>query len=595
MKLHRFIPFLLFLFTAAALTSQSRMHFTVSMEQPSTHIYQVQFECQGIEGPALDLKMPAWTPGYYWILNLAKNVSGFEALDDNGNPLAWNKTAKNTWRVEKGNAASVKIRYNVYAFTQSVADPYLDDGRGFISPTGIFMFVDGRLDHPVTVAIKLNKNWSKISTGLDPVAGQPGVYQAENFDILYDCPILAGNQEIHTFEVQGIPHRVALENPVDPGFRDQYLADLKKMVETGSAIIGEIPYKHYTFIIMGPGGGGLEHSNSTAVYSGRGYSLENPAGYKRWLAFLAHEYFHLYNIKSIRPIALGPFDYDRENLTRMLWFSEGFTVYYEYLIVNRAGLMTCQETLDAFTRTIVNYEHVPGRLAQSAAESSYNTWLQFFNRSDHAANTTISYYDKGCALGLLMDLKIRHETRGAKSLDDVMRTLYQTFFVEKKRGFTDEEFREVCERTAGCSLSEIFDYAATTQPIDYAKYLAYAGLSIDLEPVIQPGAFWGATLQMRGNELVVTAIEQDSPAWNAGLSTQDRVLELNGAPATPEWLAKFLESARPGDVLKAQVSRRSGKVTVESVLGQKRQASFRISLLPDATADQKAILEGWLR
>ncbi|MCB0609210.1 MAG: M61 family metallopeptidase, partial [Lewinella sp.] len=377
-------------------------------------------------------------------------------------------------------------------------------------------------------------------------------------------------------------------------FRDKYVSDLKKIVETGSAVIGDIPYKHYTFIIMGRGGGGLEHSNSMAVYSGRNYSLSDAPGYKRWLAFLSHEYFHLYNIKSIRPINLGPFDYDRENLTHMLWVSEGFTVYFEYFIVNQGGLMNREETLEAFTHNITNYEYLPGSRVQSATESSYDTWLQFFNRSDNADNTAISYYDKGCILGLLMDLKIRHETKGKKSLTDVMRTLYRTYFQELKRGFTDDEFREVCEKTAGVSLEEIFRYASTTEPIDYGKYLAYAGMAIDTKPAELPGAFWGATVQERNNNLTVTAIEQGSPAWQSGLSTQDQLLEINGQPATRELLDKTLGAASAGDPITVKVTRRTGEKTITCSLSKKSRPGFRISPLPGATPEQVAIRDQWL-
>ena len=575
------------------LSGQSSLHFTVTMDQPSTHLYQVRMDIRGFDGP-LDLKMPAWTPGYYWLLDLAKNVSGFTAQSGDGRRLDWDKTAKNTWHIETGGAPEVVVTYNVYAFTQSVAHPFLDDGRGFISPTGIFLHPEGHKDHPVTVTIKPYKEWSEISTGLDPVPGRPGTFEAADYDVLYDCPTLVGNQQILSFQVNGIPHAVALENPVDDSFRDKYVSDLKKIVETGSAVIGDIPYKHYTFIIMGRGGGGLEHSNSMAVYSGRNYSLSDAPGYKRWLAFLSHEYFHLYNIKSIRPINLGPFDYDRENLTHMLWVSEGFTVYFEYVIVNQGGLMNREETLEAFTHNITNYEYLPGSRVQSATESSYDTWLQFFNRSDNADNTAISYYDKGCILGLLMDLKIRHETKGKKSLTDVMRTLYRTYFQELKRGFTDDEFREVCEKTAGVSLEEIFRYASTTEPIDYGKYLAYAGMAIDTKPAELPGAFWGATVQERNNNLTVTAIEQGSPAWQSGLSTQDQLLEINGQPATRELLDKTLGAASAGDPITVKVTRRTGEKTITCSLSKKSRPGFRISPLPGATPEQVAIRDQWL-
>jgi predicted metalloprotease with PDZ domain len=528
------------------------------------------------------------------ILDLAKYVMNFHAEDGTGNILHWEKTTKNTWRVETYNVPVVRLSYDVYAYTQSVAHPFLDDGRGFISPTGIFMYVNGHLQHPVTVTIKPYQEWDKISTGLDKVEQKTNVFYAPDFDVLYDCPILAGNQEILSFEVEGIPHYVAQEKPADIE-NQKYLSDLKMVVESAVSIIGEIPYKHYTFMIMDRGMGGLEHSNSQAVFSGNRYSLSDPDGYKRWMAFLAHEYFHLYNVKRIRPIALGPFDYNRENYTNMLWFSEGVTVYYEYIILNRAGVLTREESLEQLRRSIINYENIPGHLFQPVMMSSFDTWILFFNRSENASNTTISYYDKGCALGMLLDLKIRHETENRKSFDDVMRTLYDDFYKEKNRGFTDKEFRDVCEETAGCSLEEIFDYASTTRAIDYPKYLAYAGLNIDTIPEEMPGAYLGVNFRDVEENIMINNVEWNSPAWKAGLSPGDNIIELNGAAATSGLLRKIMDSGKPGDKLNILVSRRTGEKMIEAVLDRKIQKSFKITVLPDPDSIQLTILNDWLK
>ena len=562
------------------------MAFTISMENPNTHYYHVVFHCEGIRSETLDFKMPVWTPGYYWILNLAKNITNFEARDVHGNQLDWHNINKNTWRVNSDNASDIRISYDVFAFRQSVAEPFLDDGRAFISPTGIFMHIDGLLQHPVSVTVKPYQEWSQVNTGLDMVEGIPHTFYASNFDVLYDCPILVGNQKVLSFEVENIVHTVAMENPVIIDYM-AYLEDLKKIVIHGSAIIGEIPYKHYTYLCMGRGGGGLEHSNSMAVFSNLSYDLTQSARYKGWLAFLAHEYFHLYNVKAIRPIALGPFDYDRENYTNMLWVSEGLTVYYEYIILNRAGILSRQETLDMLTRTITKFENIPGHQFQSATESSFNTWLNFFNRNNHTANTTISYYDIGCTLGLLLDLKIRHETKNEKSLDDVMKTLYYTFYKEKKRGFTDQEFRDVCEQTAGCSLEEIFDYASNAQPFDYKKYLAYAGIYIELEPKVQPGAYWGAAFRKRGEEIVVSYVEWDSPAWKAGLSVQDHILKIKNKQATSETLALIAKEGIPGERTTLFVNRRTGEKKIER--------SFQMKPIANPNPLQLNILNGWLK
>ena len=191
--------------------AQGTMAFTVSMERPNTHYYHVVFKCEGLKGEAQDFKMPVWTPGFYQIMNYSRNVLNFRAEDGAGNQLAWEKTAKNAWRVKSGRSSSVTVSYDVYAFTRFVAESYLDDEMGFISPTGVFMHVAGRIQQPVTVTVKPYLDWKRVSTGLDPVEGKPDTFFAPDFDVLYDCPILLGNQEILTFEVKGIPHIFAVD------------------------------------------------------------------------------------------------------------------------------------------------------------------------------------------------------------------------------------------------------------------------------------------------------------------------------------------------------------------------------------------------
>jgi len=264
--------------------------------------------------------------------------------------------------------------------------------------------------------------------------------------------------------------------------------------------------------------------------------------------------------------------------------------------LNRAGLMTRDEALERFRSTIAHYENVPGHLFQSATESSFDTWIQFFSRGENTANTTISYYDKGAALGMLLDLKIRSETKNRASLDDVMRTLYQTFYKEKKRGFTDKEFREVCERVAGCPLAEIFDvYAATVNDINYPKYFAYAGLEIDVEPKEVPGVWFGAATQDQSGSLIISSVEWASPASQAGLSAQDEIIALDGDRVSSRTFAELLNSKKPGDKVMVLISRRNTVREVEVVLGKKIERSFQIKPISNPNPLQSLTLNDWLK
>jgi predicted metalloprotease with PDZ domain len=528
------------------------------------------------------------------IMDYAKYIIEFKASDGSGKSLEWKKTSKNRWKIDTGKTDVLNVSYDVFAFRTSVADSFLDDGRGFISPTGIFMYPSGHKDHLVTVTIIPYEKFTAVSTGLDPVSGKQNTFYASDFDVLYDCPILSGTQEILTFKTGGIPYTIAAENlgKID---RSKLTADLKKIVETATSVIGEIPYRHYTFIMMNRGMGGLEHFNSMAVFTNRMdfNSADISDGY---LSFIAHEFFHLYNVKTIRPVELGPFDYDEENYTNMLWLSEGGTVYYEDIILNRAGFYSREEMLRELKSSISNYENIPGHLFQSVAQSSYDSWMLFFNRSENAENTTISYYDKGCAITLLLDLKIRYESGNKKSLDDVMRTLYQVYYKDKKRGFTEKEFRDVCEKAAGTSLREIFDvYIPTVKDIDYQKYLGYAGLSIDTKPVEMPGSWIGTSTRDEGGNLVISRVEWNSPAYKSGLSPHDIIIEINGEKASGELLNNILSTGNPGDKITITVTHRDITNNIEVALSKKTVRSFDIKPLADPTPEQSAILAGWLK
>jgi len=576
----------------SAFAADTAMAFTVSMPKPETHIFHVVFRCDGLKGETQDFVMPAWMPGFYRLMNYERFVSNFRAEDGEGRSLPWEKTAKSTWRVVSGSAPAVVVSYDVFGNTSFVASNFLNEQRAFVAPPGLFMFVEGLLHHPVTVAVQLPPGWARIATGLDPVPGRPYTFSAPDFDILFDCPMLMGNQELAQFEVKGVPHRMAIENVPESVDRRRMAADLQRMVQAATDLMGDIPYKHYTFLLIGTGNGGIEHLNSAAC-AFNGKSLADEKGYQGWLSYIAHEYFHNFNVKRIRPLALGPFDYDEENLTDMLWVSEGLTVYYEDVVLVRAGLMTPEQFLERMKNAMTRFENSPGQRYQSAAESSLTTWGTSGVGGDR--NTTISYYDNGGMLGAMLDLAIRHQSANRRSLDDVMRALYRTYDVGKKRGFTNAEFRQECERAAGGPLAEAFEYAATTKDVDYAKYFAYARLKVEIERQDAPGAYLGLNLRAADGTLTVVEAEAGSPAAGAGLAAGDQLLELDGTKATPKALNDLLAAKKPGETVKVKYARAGASKDIEIALAKnfKRIYSFIPMSAPDPL--QTSILKDWLR
>lgn len=592
----RFLLVIVLLFSAMALAAQVKkadLSFTVSIKDPTAHFYHVEFRCEGLDQPVPEFRLPNWTPGYYQLMNYAANVFNFTAADADNREIAWEKTTPNGWKLTTGKKR-FRISYDVKAENPFVAALFLNEERGYISPAGLFIYPVGMIRNPVTIHIQPYEKWSSVATGLEPVAGKPNTFFASDYDVLFDSPILMGNLEsFPSFTVKGIPHHFTAYK-AGSFDKTQFMADLQKIVSAASGIIGDIPYTHYTFLGIGPGAGGIEHLNSASV-SFSGEALNTAPGRARIYNFLAHEYFHHYNVKRIRPIELGPFDYDNGSRTKMLWLSEGLTVYYEYLVVKRAGLKTEAELLKEFQVSIKAYETKPGRQFQTPAEASWKTWDEGpFGRTDDEVNKTISPYDKGPLLGMLLDFRIRHETKNKASLDDLMRRLYHTYYKKLGRGFTEDEFRREAEKIAGTSLEDFFDYIYTLKPINYSRYFGYAGLSIDTVSNELPGGWLGIAVRDRNDSLIITNCDWQSPAWNSGLRRRYTVLQVNGNRMNAKAFTELVTASRPGDKITIRFTTATGSKEEEIVLGVKKEASFEIRQVDKPTDLQKNMLRSWM-
>src|SRR2546429_2031644 len=455
--------FLVVLLTSSATLAQtvnpnaSGISFTVSMSKPWTHLLEVEMSFKvaaNLNVPnETDLVMPVWTPGSYLIREFERHVQDFAAETD-GRGLDWTKVNKNTWPVKTNGARQWRVTYRVYANELSVRTSEVNSDHAFWNNAALLMYPEGQIGMPSTLRIVPAAGW-KIATGLPSVVGEKNTFRAENFDILYDSPVEVSNFKELDFQVRGVPHRIVIdgEGNYDPV---RLRSEVQKIVEAEVSMFGEIPYHDYTFILhlRSNTGGGLEHLNSTAL-GFRRFGFSNDEGYGRFDSLVAHEFFHLWNVKRIRPDALGPFDYTKENYTRLLWVAEGITEYYGNLMVRRAGLGSDRLYLDHLAKQIQDFQETPGRDQMSAEEASFDAWIKFYRPDENSANSQISYYDKGELLGLLLDLEIRRRTNNAKSLDDVMRYLFTEFF-KKGRNYTPADFQKACELMEGASLDQFF-------------------------------------------------------------------------------------------------------------------------------------------
>jgi predicted metalloprotease with PDZ domain len=565
------------------------------MTKPHTHLLEVEMRLrQPDAGGSFELVMPVWTPGSYLVREYERHVQDFVAKDAAGRALSWDKTSKNSWKIQTGGAREFVVTYSVYANELSVRTSELNDRHAFWNNATLLMYPDGHLQAPSTLRVNPAPGW-KIATGLPAVSGRENTFAAENFDTLYDSPVEVSNFKLLTFEVKGVPHRIVIdgEGNYDP---ERMRRDVRKIVEEESAMMGDIPYRDYTFILHLRGGGGLEHLNSTALGFPR-FGFRAESSYRSFLSLVAHEFYHLWNVKRIRPDALGPFDYTRENYTKLLWVAEGLTEYYSHLLLRRAGLITEKEYLDHLADGIRGLQNTPGRFEQSLEESSFDAWVKYYRQDENSVNTQISYYDKGEIVGALLDLEIRRLSGGAKSLDDVMRHLYGEFF-KKGRNYTPADFQHVSEMMAGSSLDQFFSrYVRGREELDYNATLGAAGLRLEA-----PGrgdssrarAYLGADLGMEGERLVVRRVYAGGPAYEQGLNAYDQVVALDGVRVNSTTLGERLSEKKPGDTARLTVFRFDELRTLDIKLGSRPAGDYSITADPQPAAGQTRIYQGWV-
>lgn len=573
--------------------SQVKIGFEVSFTEPQAHYAEVEMNISGINKDYVDVKMPVWAPGSYLVREFSKNVEGFKASAA-GKPVKFEKVRKNIWRIYGAKANQLKINYRVYAFEVSVRTSFVDASHAFLSSTGIFMYPDGHLKSPSTVKVIPFQGWSKVSTGLEPVAGQQFTYMAKDFDILYDSPLEIGNQDVFEFTASGVKHEVAMYGGGNYD-KERLKVDMAKIVEQGTAIYGENPNKHYTFIVHNyeRGGGGLEHLNSTVLGASRN-QYANERGYNGFLDLVAHEYYHLWNVKRLRPVALGPFDYDNEVYTTNLWIAEGFTAYYENKLTHRAGFNDQLTFVNKLAGAVAAVENTPGSRVQSAAMASYDAWIKQYRPDENSSNSSISYYSKGEVIGLLMDLAIANATKGAKSLDDVMKAMYLQCKAQGK-GYTDAEFKAMVEKVSGISFTSFWEkYVNGTEPVDYATYFGYAGVTVRNENEGKGVPYLGVASRKVEGRMFITAVSRNSAAWAAGLNVNDELISINGVPveAAIERMPE-LTSKKVGDVVSIKVGRDGKLLDFNVTLKANPNIKLVAEINPNATPVQKAVLKRW--
>lgn len=557
--------------------------FTISMSKPFTHLLEVEMRVKWTQMPEkTELKLPVWTPGSYLIREYARHVQNFSVSDAGGNALAWQKINKNTWQIDSKGKQEIVAKYKVYANELTVRTSELNDEHAFITPAALLMFVKDNLKVPSTVKVNPYGNW-KVATGLPTIA--ENTFRAENFDILYDSPIEVADFKEINFTVQGKPHRFVVTG--DGNYNLEKIAkDTTKIIEESYKIFGDLPYDNYLFILNTRGGGGLEHLNSTALqWNKYGFS---GGGHTRFLGLVAHEFFHLWNVKRIRPDVLGPFDYENENYTRLLWVAEGATSYYENVLLQRAGLVDADDVLSGRAQSFQGLQNIPGRFETSLEEASLDAWIKYYRQDENSLNNQISYYDKGEIVNFLLDVQIRTDSNGAKSLDDVMRYLYAEF-AQKGKNFTPTDYQKVSEMMAGKSLEDFFSkYVRGREELDYNSILSGFGLKLETGSGRQT-AYLGATTADVNGRLTVRNVAAGTPAFEQGLNTNDEIIAVDGLRANQAFLQGVLAEKKPNDKITLTIFRFDKLREIEITLGGRIPPNFRIVRMENATEAQKRL------
>lgn len=536
--------------------------YQLSFKDAASHYIDIILSLQGFEPGPLELKLAVWTPGSYMIREYSKNLVWVRAdTEGNGILSTLPKISKNTFLL-KGKGERT-VHYRIYAAELTVRTSFIDQDHAFLNGAGIFLYVEGFRHLPVTVRIEPFDDWKQVACTLPQVKDSAFTRKAENYAALVDAPFSIGNFTAQTFQILKIPHEII-------SWQAGAYAELVRADEMGliaaaeTRIFGSFPCTQYLVQLYGGGKsrGGLEHRNSCSLMVQTGAGRETDR--QDFLLLLAHEYFHLWNGKRLCPDVLAEPDFERENYTSLLWVVEGFTSYYESQVLLRAGLIDIPAYLGILEKTITAYLNQPGRRVQSLAESSFDAWIKFYLPDENSPNTTISYYQKGSLVALMLDLQLISGSKGRYSLDSVMKELYTRVFLKENRGYNLQDIRQVLAQFGLAELNDFFaSYIDGCADPDFQHMLGLVGLSLE-ETASDPDNAWlGISVHKELHHIL--QVREGSPAAKAGLSAGDILLELDGEPFTS--LAAQLDSRRPGECIRIRLLRAGREINTKVKAG----------------------------
>ena len=589
------------------------IRYSIVPKHPAAHLFEVTLTVADPDPHGQRFMLPVWIPGSYMVREFARNIVTLRAANAAGRKVAIAKLDKHTWQAAPVDGA-LTLTYEVYAWDLSVRAAHLDDTVGFFNGTSVFLAVCGHESAPCQVEIRrpagdAYRGW-RVATALREARGTKryafGEYVADNYDELIDHPVTLGEFALARFDAYRVPHDVVIAGKVPSLDLERLCADLKRVCEAQIALFEprtrRAPVDRYVFMTMAvsDGYGGLEHRASTALICKRDDlpvkgKPDMSDGYRTYLGLCSHEYFHTWNVKRIKPAAFAPYDLSRENYTPLLWLFEGFTSYYDDLMLVRAGLITQQEYFTLLGKTIGGVLRGSGRLKQSVAESSFDAWIKYYRQDENAANAIVSYYTKGSLVALAFDLTIRAQTKHRKSLDDVMRLLWRRygrdFYAGRATGIEPADVEPLFVEATGAELKKLFrDAVNGTRDLPLDTLLAPFG--IELAPETNGKPSLGARVR-GGADCSLAAVHDDGAAQRAGLSAGDVLVALDGLRITGSNLDALLSRYRPGDVVEVHAFRRDELRSVRLKLDGPDVSKFKLTPAPGRGPEKRA-RDAWL-
>jgi len=561
----------------------SEVIHTISFPADREQIILVRSEFP-VKAPVTELRMPNWTPGSYLIREFAANVNRISAASADGAALSLGKISKDRWQVNTGETDTVVVDYEVFTPDLNVSTSWASQAFALINGASVFLYTPQTSELPQRLSIVSDAGRGESFTAMAPALDGDG-FRSENYDELVDNPVAVAKAPVYRFTYEAQDY--ALLNVGENEFWDgeQAARDVEKIVAETQSFWGINPLKKtYWFMNFIVGGkGGLEHDHSTVIMTGR-RQMRNRNDYIKWLGVVAHEFFHVWNVRNMRPVGLAQYDYQNEQYTSQLWLAEGLTSYYDNLLLSRAGLITPKEFMELLAKDIHRLETTPGRLLRPVAEASLDAWIRHYQPNANSVNSTISYYTKGAVIGFVLDTYIRKASKGRRSLDDVMRKMYELYSNEP---YSHDAFETVVADMGGAGAGALLrSLLTTTTDPDVDTAFDYYGLELtrgailvtgepDEEPLISAlGVLW----EEDNPGLIVKAVLRGTGGSSAGLIPGDEILAIGNERLTRDKFDSLMASFSPGEQTTLLVSRRDRIIELNIILDVAIPDHFEIVL-----------------